>query len=135
MLINETPPSVRRIETDRDDAYAFEVTGQITASDMENMYGLLEGAYELHPKIDVIVIIHDYEGLDWAAVWRSQTISGKARALKHIRKCAIVGGPGWIKAFAAVFGPFTSATLTPFALEELEEAWEWIGAKALPSAS
>lgn len=132
MLINETPPHVRRIDTDREDAYAFEVTGHISAADMENMYGLLEGAYELHERIDVIVLIHDYEGLDWGAAWKEQTIRGKGRALKHIRKYAVVGGPGWIKPVIALSKPFLSMKMRHFEPEEAEAAWEWIGARPLP---
>ncbi len=44
MLVNENPPTIKRIDTTRDDAYAFDVTGHVTAPDIENMYGLLEGA-------------------------------------------------------------------------------------------
>ncbi len=46
-MIYDNPPSVRRIETDRADAYAFEITGHITSADMENLYGLLEAGYAL----------------------------------------------------------------------------------------
>lgn len=132
MLINETPPNVRRIDTDREGTYAFEVTGHISAADMENMYGLLEGAYEVHDRIDLIVIIHDYEGFDWGAAWKEQTVRGKTHALKHIRKYAVVGGPGWMKPMLAVFKPFLSMEMRHFELKEVEAAWEWIGAHPLP---
>ncbi len=132
MLINETPPNVRRVETDREDAYAFEVTGHITAADVENMYGLLEGAYTLHERIDVIVIIHDYDGIDWNAAWKEKTILGKTRGLKHIRKYAVIGGPGWLKGALALFKPFVSVDMQYFDLENVEAAWQWIGAKPSP---
>ena len=132
MLINDTPPNVRRIETDREGAYAFEVKGFISAADVENMYGLLEGAYELHDRIDLIVIVHDYEGIDWSAAWKEPTIFGKTRALKHIRKYALVGGPAWFHAGVSFFKPFLSIEMKTFELEEVESAWEWIGAKPLP---
>ncbi len=41
-------PAVRRIETDRSDACAFEIVGHVSPADIENLYGLLEGAYALH---------------------------------------------------------------------------------------
>ncbi|WP_309086055.1 STAS/SEC14 domain-containing protein [Chelativorans sp.] len=132
MLINQTPPSVRRIDTDRADAFAFEVTGHLEAADMENMYGLLRGAYQLHDQIDVIVIIHDYEGIDWSAALSNETLSEKARALKHVRKYAVVGGPTWIQAMIGLAKPFSSIELKHFDLEEVERAWDWIGARPLP---
>jgi len=132
MLINETPPSVRRIETDRPDVYAFEITGYIEAADIENLYGLLEGAYQLHDRIDVIVLVHDYEGVDWSAAWKDQTFLKKAKALKHIRKYAVVGGPGWMQAMIGIAKPFLSIEMKHFELDEADAAWEWIGTKPLP---
>lgn len=132
MLINDTPPNVRRIDTDRDDAYAFEITGHITAADVENMYGLLEGAYELHERIDLIVIIHDYEGFEWSAAWQEQALLGK-KVLDHIRKYAVVGGPGWMGPMIGMFRPFLSPDMRHFEVEESEAAWEWIGARPLPT--
>ncbi|WEX11394.1 STAS/SEC14 domain-containing protein [Chelativorans sp. AA-79] len=133
MLINETPPSVRRIDTDRADALAFEITGHIASADIENMYGLLEGAYALHDKIDVIVLIHDYEGADWSAALRGQNLLGRTRTLKHIRKYAVVGAPTWMKATISLAKPFFfSVQMKHFDLEEADAAWTWIGARPLP---
>ena len=134
MLINETPPSVRRIDTDRSDAFAFEVTGRVEPADIENMYGLLRGAYQLHDKIDVIVIIHDYEGLDWASTLKEQSILDKAKALDHLRRVAVVGGPAWVQAMIALSKPFLSLELKHFDRDEVTAAWEWIGAQPVPPA-
>ncbi|WP_159590485.1 STAS/SEC14 domain-containing protein [Chelativorans xinjiangense] len=132
MLINETPPHVRRIDTDREDAYAFEITGHITAADVENMYGLLEGAYELHERIDLIVTIRDYEGFDWSAAWKDRGMFGKTRAFEHIRKCAVVGGPGWVGTAVALFRPLFSVEMKHFEATEMDAAWAWIDANPLP---
>ncbi|KFB09747.1 STAS/SEC14 domain-containing protein [Nitratireductor basaltis] len=125
-------PHVKRIETSREDAVAFEVTGHITAADVENLYGLLDGIYVVHDKIDLLVLIHHYEGFDWTAAFREGTIAGKTSALKHIRKYAVVGGPSWMSTTLAFFRPFLSIEMKHFALEEQEEAWKWLGAEPRP---
>ncbi len=86
-------PAIRRIDTDRDDLCALEVAGHFTSNDLENAYGLLEGAYAMHDKVDLLVRIKDYDGFDWGAVFDESTIRGKAQALRHIRNYAVVGGP------------------------------------------
>lgn len=135
-MLNENPPNVRRIDTSRDDAYGFEICGHVTTADVENLYGLLEGAYTIHDKIDVIVVIHDYEGFDWDAAWREQTIIGKTNALKHIRKYAVVGGPSWMASVMGMFKPFLSIEMKHFEMDAIGEAWEWIEARpAEPSAT
>ena len=135
MLINEIPPNVRRIETDREDAFAFEVTGEIASADIENLYGLLDGASVLHELIDVLIIVHDYEGFDWNALWRGETYAGKAEAFKHIRKCALVGGDGWMTTGITLAKPFTSIEIKQFDLEEIDDAWAWIGAHPVPQVT
>ena len=133
-MLAETPPNVRRIETDRDDAYAFEITGHINSADIENLYGLLEGGYALHDKIDLLVLIHDYEGFDWSAAFTETTMVGKTHALKHIRKYAVVGGPGWMRGVINFSKPFFSIEMKHFEPEHVAAAWEWINAKPAEAA-
>lgn len=129
MIVVDNPPHIRRIDTDRADAWAFEITGHISAADVENMYGLLEAAYELHDQIDLLVRIHHYEGFDWSAAFRESTLVGKARALSRIRRYAVIGGPAWVQATMALVKPFMSVEMKHFDLEEETRAWAWIDAR------
>jgi hypothetical protein len=124
----EPPASIRRLDTDREDVFAFDVVGHIKASDVENIYGLLEGAYSLHDKIDMLVRIREYEGVDWDAAMKDFRLLGKTHALKHIRRYAVVGGPGWMGAVIALFNPFFRVEMKHFDAAEEAEAWAWIGA-------
>lgn len=132
MLLNENPPHVRRIDTDRPDAFAFEVLGHIGTADIENLYGLLEGAYALHDRIDLIVLMRDFEGFDWSAAFRESTIAGKTQALKHIRRYAVVGGPAWIAPVISLSKPFLAPEIRHFETDEEAAAWQWIGAVPVP---
>jgi len=133
-MLYDNPPSIRRIETDREDAYAFEITGHITSADMENLYGLLEAGYALHDKVDLLILIHDYEGFDWSAAFTETTMVGKTHALRHIRKYAIVGGPGWMRGVIGFFKPFISLEMSHFEADQAAAAWEWIGAHPVEDA-
>ena len=92
----EDVPAVRRIDTDRDDLFAIDVVGHVAAADAENLFGLLEAAYALHPKIDVLVRLIDHEGVDWADVSDETLEQGTAHAVEHVRRCAALGEPNWI---------------------------------------
>jgi SpoIIAA-like len=121
-------PAVRRIETNRPDAYAFELTGRITAADIENLYGLLEGAYELHDRIDLLIRIVDYNGAEWLDVARKTRSEGRQHALVHVRRCAAVGEPNWTIYARALLVIATTVEIRHFASEEEEKAWSWIDA-------
>jgi hypothetical protein len=127
-------PAIRRIDTDRDDLCALEIVGHFTAADLENAYGLLEGAYAVHDKIDLLVRVSRYEGFDWSSAFTDTTIRGKTRALRHIRKYAVVGGPGWLRTVIGIFGPLTSIETRYFDADEEAAAWEWIDARPVVTA-
>ncbi len=57
----EAVPAIRRIETNRDALFAIDVVGDVSPADAENLFGLLEAAYALHPRIDVLVRLTDEE--------------------------------------------------------------------------
>ena len=126
-------PAVSRIETDRSDVFAVEIKGHVTAGDVENLYGLLEGAYALHDQIDVLVRLVDYEGTEWAAVDTHTTEEGRNHALQHVRRCAAVGDPDWTGQAGGYFNPDLPVELRHFPLEAEEDAWAWLGARPLES--
>lgn len=125
----DSVPAIRRIETDRDDLCALEIVGHFTAADLENTYGLLQGAYAEHEKIDLILRITHYDGFDWSAAFTEATIRGKTQALQHIRKYAVVGGPGWMKIMIGIFSPLTSIETRHFDMDDEDAAWLWIAGR------
>ena len=137
MSATDPLPAIRRIDTTRSDLCALEIVGHFTAADLENAYGLLEAAYAEHEVVDLLVRIRDYDGFDWSAVFHKATIRGKAKALRHIRNYAVIGGPTWMRAVLTVFGPLTSIKTRHFAPDREAEAWAWVGgteARHKPSA-
>ncbi|WP_199194685.1 STAS/SEC14 domain-containing protein [Phyllobacterium phragmitis] len=126
-----TIPVVRRIPTNRADAFAFTIEGHLSNADVENVYGLLEAAYEQHDKIDLLVRLNGYEGFDWNAAFKDTTFAMQTRSLKHIRRYAIVGGPAWIHVCANLLKPFLSIDMKTFDSSDEIKAWQWIGAEEI----
>lgn len=127
-------PAVRRIETDRPTCYAFELTGRITAADIENLYGLLEGAYELHDKIDLLIRIVDYDHAEWLDVSRKTRIDGRRHALEHVRRCAAVGEPNWTVYAKARLMTVATVDIRHFSAGEESQAWKWLNAHPVDDA-
>jgi len=125
----DTAAAIRRIDTDRDDLLALDVAGVVTPADAENLYGLLEGAYALHPQVDVLVRLVDYESTDWRELNRDTLADGRARAVQHVRRCAIVGGPDFSAKLALWLPGDGRSRVRHFVQEEEEAAWTWIHAQ------
>ena len=122
-------PAIRRIDTDRDTLFAVDVVGHVAAADAENLFGLLEAAYALHSRIDVLVRMVEHEGVDWAHVSDETVKQGTAHALEHVGRCAAVGEPDWVPYAQGFF-----ATPLPFELRHFDgeaeaAAWRWLGAR------
>ena len=125
-------PAIRRIETDRTDVFAIEIIGFVTGADVENLYGLMEGAYALHDNLDVLVRLKNYEGVEWENVSGDTTDEGRNHALQHVRRCAAVGDPDWTGSVAGFFEAEVPVELKHFALEDEAAAWAWINAHEIP---
>ncbi len=128
---NEDIPVIRRIPTNRDDVIAFAVEGHLNDASLENLYGLLDAAYETHDEIDLLIRLTGYEGVDWGAAFSESMLSMRSKSLKHLRRYAIVGGPLWIQASMTLMQPFISIEMRAFEDDEENEAWEWLAAKPL----
>lgn len=129
MTLLERVPAVRRIDTDRSDACAFELAGHLTAADVENLYGLLEAAYLIEDRIDLLLRFVDYEGVDWEAVFSSDGARAGREADRHIRRTAIVGGPEWLATATGFLAPFVSLEMRRFEAGQEAEAWAYIEAR------
>jgi len=99
-------PAIRRIDTDRSDLIAVDIVGRVLPADAENLFGLLEAAYALHPAIDALVRLVEYEDTDWDGLSGRTLERGRKQALRHVRRCATIGGP-------ARTGPGQPSTWSP----------------------
>lgn len=122
----EPIPAVRRLETDRPDLLAVEIAGHVTGADVENLFGLLEGAYALHRKLDLLMRFVDHEGVDWSEVSRETAEEGREHAARHIRRCAAIGDREAAKRFMHMFAPSPEGEARRFAAGEEAEAWAWM---------
>lgn len=119
------PPTVRRIDSPRADLFAVEIAGHVSASDVENLYGLLEGFYILHERIDLLIRIVDNEGVDWDRVSPETVRAAGEHAERYIARCAMIGENRATRRIAEIFCP-PGAELRHFAAEDENDAWEWL---------
>ena len=120
-------PAVRRLQTDRPDLVAFEIAGPLGGADVENLYGLLEGAYVLHAEIDLIVRASDRETVEWSKIAGETLEEARLHAHAHIRRCAAIGGAGGVASLLREFSDGGTTEYRHFPREDEADAWAWIG--------
>ena len=129
MLPEDTIPVISKIKTNRAGAIGFSINGVLASSDVENLYGLFEAEAEGFNHIDMIVIFKEYDGIDWESLFNEDTARIRAEAFKKLRRYAIVGGPSWLNLAIEFFRPFGRIETKWFASENIDKAWDYIGAK------
>ena len=123
----EPIPAIRRLDTNRSALFAVEIAGHVSASDIENLYGLLEGAYALHERIDLFIRIVDHRGVEWNAVSSKTVAEAHEHAEHHIARCVTVGDRRVTARMARIFCP-ENAEHTHFESEDEAAAWAWLDA-------
>jgi hypothetical protein len=125
----EDVPAIRRIETNRADLLAVDIVGHVAVADAENLFGLLEAAYVLHPKIDVLLRIVDHDGVDWQNISEDTLRQGQADAIRHVTRCAIVGAPDRTAGAGGWLAPVPPVEIRHFDAADEPAAWQWLGAR------
>ena len=118
--------AIRRRPTPRATLLAFDITGKISKSDIEGMARQIDGAFDIHDKIDILLIMTDFEGMDAGAVFDGEALGAQARSIRHVRKYGVVGAPGWARAMIELGDLLTPVEAKTFDLAEQDAAWAWI---------
>lgn len=119
-------PAITRRPQPRPTLLAFEIAGKISKADIEDMARQVEAAFDTHDRIDMLLIMIDFEGMDVGAVFDREALSAQARSVRHVQKYGVVGAPTWARAmieFSDFLSPVDAKT---FDLGDEAAAWAWI---------
>lgn len=118
--------SIRQIETGNPRLYGFEVNGKIRKADVEWMARTIEPALELPGKIDIIIVMTDYEGIELGAAFDAKALTTQAKSATEVRKYAVVGAPAWAQAMINLMSPLSPVEARTFDLSHTDDAWDWV---------
>jgi hypothetical protein len=121
--------AIRRRVHPRPTLLAFEIAGKITKSDIEDMARQVDGAFDAYDRIDILLIMSDFEGMDAGAAFDGEALASQARSIRHVRKYGVVGAPAWARAMIEVSDFLSPVEAKTFDLAEEAAAWAWIEAE------
>ncbi|EDZ66848.1 hypothetical protein NOC27_175 [Nitrosococcus oceani AFC27] len=122
-------PAFRFIPTSRDDVFAFEINGMISAEEMPGVIKEFEGFLERHDKVRLLNRMRHFGGIDPAVFMQGGLVSMKLAAMQKVERYAIVGAPGWMRKIIKSINPaFTDMDMRTFSKDKEQDAWEWLEA-------
>ncbi len=119
-------PAIRRRASPRPTLLVFEISAKIAKGDVEAMAKDVEAAFDAYDKIDMLLIMTDFEGMDADAAFDREALGAQARSIRHVRKYGVVGAPGWARAMIEVSDFLSPVDAKTFDLAEEAQAWAWI---------
>jgi hypothetical protein len=102
----------------------IEISDRVTTEEFEATAKKLEAFIARHGRVQVLEIIHDFEGMDAGAFWSDFKFS--LRHLKDFSRCAIVSDTKWFSPLSALAEPFIDCEVAYFQPEDLEAARNWL---------
>jgi len=124
--------SVRRRQSPRPTLVVFEIAGKITKPDINAVAYDIGRAFEDYDKIDILLMLREFEGLELGALFDSDALGAQARPIRHARKYGVVGAPAGVRAMIEASDFLSPVDAKTFDLADEAEAWAWI--EALPAS-
>jgi len=102
------------------------LTGKLVKEDYEKLAPVADRLVKEHPKIRMLVEMHDFHGWTAGALWEDTKFA--AHHYRDIERLALVGETRWQHGMSVFCKPFTSATIRYFDREHMPEAEQWLQA-------
>ena len=121
-------PGLRVIEDGTDGLLVFEIDGPMTKEDTGRVFEMFDRATEAHGKINLMVIVKDYEGFDLSLLGDRELMTSKFGAMGKVGRYAVVGAPGWMRSMVGVLDPLLPIKMRSFDAGEETAARDWASA-------
>ena len=109
-----------------EDTIGFSISGKVTPQDYESLLPKLDEAIAAHGKINLLILVDDFEGWDGLDAAKADFRLG-TQQYRQVRRAAFVGQGKWQKRLVKVMDPFTRHTDECFfEHDQLEDAWNWV---------
>ncbi len=117
---------VTMIDTGEPGLMAFEMTGVLTADDVERVIAPLQEAFSGDQRVDLFARVTGYRGFDPSMFITTDILSVKLSAIGHIRRYAIVGAPKWMKSVGSLLLSAMPMDARFFDCDDEDAAWAWL---------
>ncbi len=118
-------PMLISINSSKPNILAYKLIGTITGHDVRRIDVELEEAYVHHETINLLLRIEKLSGFR-PSIFGEHIVALKRKALKHVNRYAVVGGPDWLENVIEFLNPLFSTDIRHFDLDDEHEAWRWL---------
>lgn len=122
--------TISETQTNRPDVFAFHITGEVTADDLQAMASYMNDQFDQHDSVSMLLIFQDFQGQKTGAGFDVATLKAQIRALSKVQKYAVVGAPDAANTLIDVMNKIIPVEARHFARAQQADAWDFVGANA-----
>jgi hypothetical protein len=109
-----------------EDTIGISISGKLTAQDYELLLPKLDAAIAAHGKINLLVLVGDFEGWDGLDAAKADFRLG-THQYRQVQRAAFVGHGKRQRRLVKIMDPLTRHTDERFfEHDQLEDAWKWV---------
>lgn len=123
--------NIQQIPTTTPAVFAFEITGEVTSHDMQQMSTFMLDAFDVFDKVSMLLILAGYEGSEFAAGLNWDSIKAQMKSLTNVEQYVVVGAPSAAEKLIEGLNALIPVDAKTFETSEIEDAWRTIGAAPL----
>ena len=115
-----------------DTLYAFQISGTVTAEEMEAMAATMNEAFDRHETVDMLLrFAPDFEGSETGASMNWETMKSHMRSLANVERYVTVGAPEAAGTMVETMGAVIPVECKAFEASREAEAWAFVDGKPL----
>jgi hypothetical protein len=122
-------PSIMIMETDKPEVIGFEIDGRISAVEADAVVDYFNAALGEDRPLRLLGKMKHIGGAELGAFFDRGFLKLKHDILGRLDRYAIVGGPGWLRAWVTALDKLTKADIRHFKASDEPLAWQWLGAE------
>ncbi len=113
------------LEESTETCIGFKASGKAVVADYEMLLPRLDEAIEAHGKINMVVVLSDFDGWGELGAAKEDFQFGK-KQYRSVERCAFVSDKKWHKWMVKLMDPFTRRTTEAyFEPAQIQDAWDW----------
>lgn len=116
---------------EEDGLLSIDIEGRITRQDVDMLDARVEGLTDGGRTLKLLTRVLAYDGFEPAILTDLHYLELKLSLLRHVSRCAVIGGPDWMKRTVSLFAPLLRMDLRHFDGGEEEKARAWLKADTL----
>jgi len=120
--------AIQEIATDGADIYAFKVTGHIDDDASEAMAEFMNDVFDRKEDVNMLLDLTGFTGSDWDSMLDGDVIESRFRALRHVKKYAVIGAPDRAAKMIGLMDKVIPVEAKAFDASDVAAAWAFVGA-------